>query len=147
MAQDETFSKNREPHGRHLTARSDRARKGTATLAAAGAAASGAGAALVATAATACCAGPVVAPLVVGLLGASGAAWAAGLKPYGPWLLGGSFLLLAYAFRATYRRGSACDADRGARRAIWIGKVVKVVIWTAAAVWLAAAVVNLTVVE
>lgn len=68
-------------------------------IGAAGAAVSGAGAALVATAATACCAGPVVAPLIVAVLGASGAAWAAGLKalqpvaagrlvlPVGIWLL------------------------------------------------------------
>src|SRR5262245_16839087 len=81
-----------------------------------GAAVSGAGAALVATAATACCSGPVIAPLVVGVFGAGGAAWAAGLRPYGSWLLAASALLLAYGFWSTRRAPVACDAPPAARR-------------------------------
>ena len=54
-----------------------------------GAAATSAGAAAIATAASACCI-PIVAPLVVTVLGASGAAWAAGLKPYSLHFLLGS---------------------------------------------------------
>jgi mercuric ion transport protein len=111
-------------------------------LGAAGAAVSGAGAALVATAATACCAGPVVAPLIVAVLGASGAAWAAGLKPYSPWLLGGSFLLLAYGFWSVYRVPKTCDAPAAAARR-WSGTAVKSVLWIAAILWLAGVAANL----
>ena len=111
-------------------------------LGAAGAAVSGAGAALVATAATACCAGPVVAPLIVAVLGASGAAWAAGLKPYSPWLLGGSFLMLAYGFWSVYRVPKTCDVPNAASRR-WSGAAVKSVLWFAALLWLGAVAANL----
>lgn len=110
-------------------------------LGAAGAAVSGAGAALVATAATACCA-PVIAPLIVAVLGASGAAWAAGLKPYSPWLLGGSFLLLAYGFWSVYRAPKSCTVPVKAGRR-WSGAAVKGVLWLAALLWLAAMAANL----
>ena len=111
-------------------------------LGAAGAAVSGAGAALVATAATACCAGPVVAPLIVAVLGASGAAWAAGLKPYSPWLLGGSFVLLAYGFWSVYQVPKGCDVRAGGGRR-WGGAAVRTVLWLAAMLWLAAVAANL----
>lgn len=115
----------------------------TSTLAAAGMAASGTGAAAVATVATVCCTGPVIAPLVVGVLGASGAAWAAGLKPYAPWLLGASFLMLVYAFRSSYRRPAACSGAASRRhRVIHLG--TRLVLWVSAALWLAATLVNLT---
>ena len=39
----------------------------------------------------ACCVSPVVAPIIVSVLGASGAVWAAGLKPYSWWILVGAF--------------------------------------------------------
>lgn len=110
-------------------------------LAAAGAAVSGAGGALVATAATACCAGPVVAPLVVGVLGASGAAWAAGLKPYSPWLLAGSAGMLAIGFWSAYRRPRSCGiAGVKVRRS---RHVVRAVLWLSALLWVAATAVNL----
>jgi len=110
-------------------------------LGAAGAAASGAGAALVATAATACCAGPVLAPLIVGVLGASGAAWAAGLKPYSVWLLGASALLLAYGFWSTRSVPTRCDLETGPQRG-WASTAVRAVLWLAAALWLAAVAAN-----
>jgi hypothetical protein len=91
---------------------------------------------------TACCAGPVVAPLVVALLGASGAAWAAGLKPYGPWLLGGSLLLLAYGFWSVYRAPATCDVPAAAAGR-WRGAAVRTVLWLAAVLWLLAVAVNL----
>lgn len=111
-------------------------------LGAAGAAVSGAGAALVATAATACCA-PVIAPLIVAVLGASGAAWAAGLKPYSPWLLGGSFVLLAYGFWSVYRAPKGCTVPVTAAGRRWSGAAVKGVLWLAALLWLAAVAANL----
>src|SRR5262245_56022808 len=95
---------------------------------AAGAALSGAGAALVATAATACCAGPIVAPLVVAVLGAGGAAWAAGLKPYSPWLLGGSFLLLGYGFFSAYRKVDGCTIPAEASRRVG-PRAVRALLW------------------
>lgn len=111
-------------------------------LGAAGAAVSGAGAALVATAAAACCTGPVLAPLIVGILGASGAAWAAGLKPYGPWLLGGSLLLLAYGFWSVYRVPKRCDAHGAARERL-SGVAVRAVLWVASLFWIVATAANL----
>lgn len=110
---------------------------------AAGAAISGAGAALVATAATACCSGPIVAPLIVTILGASGAAWAAGLKPYSPWLLGASFLALIYGFRLAYRKVATCDMGTTVRRPMST-RLVRGVLWVSAVLWLAAVVANLT---
>ncbi len=104
-----------------------------------GAAASGAGAALVATAAGACCT-PLVAPLVVTVLGAGGAAWAAGLKPYAPWLLAGAFVMLAAGFRSAYRRRASCHV--GSRTALRAARIVRAVLWVAAAVWLLAAAAN-----
>lgn len=108
----------------------------------AGAAVSGAGAALVATAAAACCA-PIIAPLVVGVLGASGAAWAAGLNPYSGWLLAGSAGMLALGFWSAYRPRPACDlaADRSsARRG---SGAARAVLWVAALLWAAAVGINL----
>ena len=113
-------------------------------IAAAGAAVSGAGGALVATAATACCAGPVLAPLIVGVLGASGAAWAAGLKPYSPWLLAGSAALLALGFWSSYRTPRSCEAS-GVRQGRRMQNVVRAVLWLSTLLWIAAAAVNLFV--
>lgn len=111
-------------------------------LAAAGAALSGAGGALVAAAATACCAGPVLAPLVVAVLGAGGAAWAAGLKPYSPWLLAASAVMLAFGFRSAYRPRPSCERSGGrtTRRA---DRAVRSVLWLSALLWVAAVAVNL----
>lgn len=113
-------------------------------IAAAGAAVSGAGGALVATAATACCAGPVLAPLIVGVLGAGGAAWAAGLKPYSPWLLAGSAALLALGFWSSYRTPRSCEAS-GVRQGRRMQNVVRAVLWLSTLLWIAAAAVNLFV--
>jgi hypothetical protein len=91
----------------------------------------GAGAALTATLAGACCVSPTLAPLIVGVLGVSGAVALAGIKPYTPWLLGGSFLMLAYAFWGAYRRRSECTVKP--RRA------VRAMLWISALVWMVAA--------
>ncbi len=104
-----------------------------------GAAAAGAGAAALATAAGACCL-PIVAPLVVAVLGASGAAWAAGLKPYSLVILGFAALLLAYGYWMVYRprpelAGEACPVQRPLSP--------RLVLWLATALWAVAAVLNL----
>ena len=106
-------------------------------LTAVGAAATGAGAALVATAASACCATPALAALSVTVLGASGAAWAAGLTPYAGWLLAASALLVgfgAWTVERTWRRcvRHACaipSSLRLARR----GLALAVLLWLLAA--------------
>jgi len=109
-------------------------------LGAIGAAAAGAGSALAAVLASSCCVGPVVAPLIVAALGASGAAWAAGLKPYSPYLLAGSFALLLGGLRLTYRPRQACvDGSCPVRP----GRSVKMVLWAAVALWTLAALLNL----
>lgn len=109
------------------------------TFRAAGVAATSAGAAVVATAASACCV-PVIAPLLVAVLGASGAAWAAGLKPYSPYLLAVSAVFLGYGLWTVYRprsasAGGACPARRP--------RLPRVILWTAGVIWLAALVLNL----
>ncbi len=111
----------------------------TSSKSAMGAAAAGAGAAALATAAGACCL-PVVAPLVVAVLGASGAAWAAGLKPYSLAILGLAGLLVAFGYWIVYRprpelAGEACPVRRPLSP--------RVVLWLATALWAAAAVLNL----
>ena len=104
-----------------------------------GVAAAGAGAAALATAAGACCV-PVIAPLVVAVLGASGAAWAAGLKPYSFALLGFAGPLLAYGYWVVYRprpaaAGEACPVQRPL--------TPRLVLWMATALWAVAAFLNL----
>ncbi len=80
------------------------------------AATTGAGAAVLATAATACCV-PILAPLLVSVLGVSGAIWAANLEPYSLLILLASALVLAYGFWAVYRvrpvaEGELCPTKR-----------------------------------
>jgi hypothetical protein len=114
---------------------SDRAARESSPKGAIGAAAAGAGAAALATAAGACCV-PIIAPLVVGVLGASGAAWAAGLKPYSPAILVASGLLLAWGFWLGYKpRPVVEDEACAARRP----RSAQLVLWLAAAIWAIAA--------
>jgi mercuric ion transport protein len=103
---------------------------------------SGAGSALAAVLASSCCVGPVLAPLIVAALGASGAAWAAGLKPYSPYLLAGSFALLLFGLWTTYRPRPACVDGTCPIRP---GRSVKTVLWAAVALWTLAALLNLIV--
>ena len=84
----------------------------------------------------ACCVSPVVAPIIVGVLGASGAVWAAGLKPYSWWILGGAFVCLAYGFWTVYRPRPACAIGAAVQRAMW-PTVAKVSLWFGAACWMA----------
>jgi len=86
----------------------------------------GAGAALTAVVACSCCVSPVIAPLIVGVLGVSGAVTLAGIKPYTPWLLAGSLLMLGYAFWRTHRPAGECRVRprRGVRAMLWISALV-----------------------
>jgi hypothetical protein len=119
------------------------ARAGSEAIGAATAAASGAGAAIIATAAAACCATPTLAVLTVSLLGASGAAWAAGLKPYAPWFLLVSALAIAYGFRAIRRARRACAALPDRSPSATGQRVALVAIWLATALWILAVATNL----
>jgi hypothetical protein len=113
-----------------------------ARLAAAGAALSGAGGALVAAAATACCAGPILAPLVVAVLGAGGSAWAAGLKPYSPWLLAASAVMLGFGFWSAYLPRPSCELS-GAPTSRWADRAVRSILWLSALLWVASIAVHL----
>ncbi len=104
----------------------------------------GAGAALLAAAGTACCAGPVLAPLVVAVLGAGGAAWAAGLKPYSGWLLAGSAAMIAFGFWSAHKQPKVCEistpsTERGPSR------IVRATLWMALLSWVVALLAQLTV--
>ncbi len=102
------------------------------TGAALGAAAASVGSAASAALAALCCAGPAT----VALLGVGGAVAAAGLKPYRPLLLLGSLAVLGLGFWLSYRGvsgpGRACPTR--------LGRVTRVILWTAAGVWVASAV-------
>lgn len=107
------------------------------------AALAGAGAAATSAAAAACCV-PVVSPLLVGAVGASGAVWLAGLRPWAPYLLGGAFLLLAYAYWSL-RRASRCAPGPGtagspAARRRWRPALTRILLAGATVIWLASAV-------
>jgi|GEM_PF-1240303 len=117
--------------------------QGAAVGAAVGTASAGVGAAVTATLASVCCTGPVVAPIVVGLLGATGAAAAAGLKPFTPYLFAISFVMLAIGFRNVYRAKRSCVVG-GSTRSIGISlKISQAVLWTAAVLWVASVVFTL----
>src|SRR5262245_7948644 len=105
-----------------------------------GATAAGAGSALAAVLAGSCCV-PILAPLIVAVLGASGAAWAAGLKPYSPYLLAGSPVLLGYGLWTVYRQRPACPP--GDSPTAGGSRGVKAVLWIAVALWLLSAFLNL----
>src|SRR5438270_6901948 len=73
----------------------------------------------------ACCASPVIAPIIVGVLGASGAVWAAGLKPYGWWILGAAAVCLAFGFWTVYRPRANCAVGDLPRQSGALPKVAK----------------------
>lgn len=109
-----------------------------------GAAVTSAGGSLTATAAVACCV-PVLSPLLVGVLGASGAAWVSGLRPYSPYLLLGSLGLLAYAFWRVYGPGGACETESPpAPRRVWLARITLALLWVSTVVWAAGVVAYFT---
>ena len=104
-----------------------------------GTATAGVGAAVTAAVASVCCAGPVIAPIVVGLLGAAGAAAAAGLKPYTPYLFAGSLVMLAFGFLAVHRAGRACAIGAPPRSVLFSLRISRGILWLAATLWIASA--------
>jgi hypothetical protein len=81
-----------------------------------------------------CCVGPSTAAL----LGAGGAVATSALSPYRPVFLIASFALIAFGFRRMYaRRVVAADGRVCPVRA---GRLARTILWTSAAVWLAAAI-------
>lgn len=87
------------------------------------------GAVLTATVASLCCVGPVV----VSIVGVSGALLAAGLKPYRPYLMLGSLALLGLSFWLVY--GPAARSLSGAACPTRSGRTTRVVLWIAAGAW------------
>jgi hypothetical protein len=84
--------------------------------------------AFVAAVAGLCCVGP----LAITVLGVGGVVAAAGLKPYRLPLLAVSFVLLAAALRQTYRPRMATS---GGSCPIIAGRVTRIGLWIAVAVW------------
>lgn len=108
-----------------------------------GATVTGVGGALTTIAASACCVSPVIAPLIVGTIGASGAAWASGLKPYTGYILAGSFVMLAFSFWTVYRPRPACEVGQDPSQLPIAPKLVKVGLWISAVLWTASVLVHL----
>ena len=85
----------------------------------------------------ACCVSPVLAPIIVGVLGASGAVWAAGLKPYGWWILGAALVCLAFGFWTAYRPRPNCAVSDAPRQRRLLPRIAKLSLWFGAACWMA----------
>lgn len=81
-------------------------------------------------AASICCIGP----LGIALLGVEGAILAASVKPYRAWLLGGSLAMLVLAHWSVRRR----RVSEGATCPVRTGRWVRVALWAATILWIAA---------
>jgi hypothetical protein len=107
-----------------------------------GAAATGVGAVTITVVTAACCVSPVLAPIIVGVLGASGAVWAAGLKPYTWAILALSGTCLGFGFCTVYRPRAACSADTP-RRTVVLARVSRICLWFGAVAWATAVLLRL----
>ena len=87
------------------------------------------------TAASICCIGPSA----IAVLGVNGAILAAGIKPYRLLLLGGSLLMLAYAFWRLYRPSARAEAEACS---VKTGRWSRVILWSAAVLWVFAVVIQ-----
>lgn len=103
----------------------------------------GIAAGLLSVVAASCCVSPTLAPLVVGIVGASGAVWAASLTPYAFWILGVAGLSLAYGFWSVYRPGARRDVSAQSRRLRVLSLISKGSIWIGAVFWTAALMLQL----
>lgn len=103
------------------------------------AASTGVAASALTVVAAACCVSPVIAPIIVGVLGASGAVWAAGLKPYSWWILGGALACLVLGFWTVYRPRASCAVGTVSRRNRLLSSISKVSLWFGAACWMTGA--------
>jgi hypothetical protein len=108
-----------------------------------GAAATGFGAAAVTVVALSCCVSPVLAPMLVAVLGASGVVWAANLKPYSGLILAAAGVLLASGFWTVYRPRPTCKAGEGSGRKRVLPLVAKAMLWASAVTWCAALMLHL----
>lgn len=93
---------------------------------------------LASTAASICCIGP----LAITLLGVNGAILAAGTKPYRPYLLTGSLLMLAFAFWRVYGRRVPRAVSSGESCPVVPSRWTRFTLWTAAALWVFAVVIQ-----
>lgn len=96
-------------------------------------ASTGVAAATLTVVSAACCVSPVLAPILVSVLGASGAVWAAGLKPFGWWILGGALVCLVFGFWTVYRPQPACDIGDVPRSRRVLQNIAKGSLWFGAA--------------
>src|SRR5215469_12018813 len=95
------------------------------------------GSALAAAAASICCAGPAVGPLLVSLLGASGAVAFEGLRPYSPYIVAASGIILGWTIVSSRRARQQCAPDKSASIS---HSLTRVILWVSGALWLAAAI-------
>ena len=94
---------------------------------------------LTSTAASICCIGP----LAITMLGVNGAILAAGVKPYRPYLLGGSLLMLGFAFWQLYGRGRRrSESGLAPNCPVSASRWSRGLLWTAAVMWLFALVIQ-----
>ena len=107
------------------------------TAAAIASASTGVAASALTVVSAACCVSPVIAPIIVGVLGASGAVWAAGLKPYGWWILAGALVCLVFGFWTVYRPRRNCAVGQTSRANRALSHVSKMSLWFGAACWMA----------
>ncbi len=105
----------------------------------AGTAVGAVGAALTATIASLCCVGPIV----VSVLGVSGAVLAARVGPYRPHLMAASLLLLGASFWLA--DGSPALSPSGAACPTRSGRATRLVLWIAAFAWIVALLVPFVV--
>jgi hypothetical protein len=109
----------------------------------AGLSSTGTAAAIIAAVAGICCLSPVLLPFIFGFLGATGAARAAGLRPYSGWILVTTGLVFAVGFRAVYRPRSARHlATKSGKRRI-LPVIAKGALWGGALSWVVALVLFL----
>lgn len=93
---------------------------------------------LTSTAASICCIGP----LAITLLGVNGAIVAAGIKPYRPYLLGGSLLMLVFASWRVYGRRAGREARGSESCPVVAPRWTKIILWAAVALWVLAVMIQ-----
>ena len=97
----------------------------------------GLGAGALALGASACCV-PILAPLLVSVLGVSGSIWAASLSPYSIWIVSASGLVVGWAGWLIYRPRLDAGAACRSRPAL----VAHSGYWVAVAIWVLALALN-----
>lgn len=95
--------------------------------------------------AASCCVSPALAPLIVGVLGASGAVWAASLQPYAWWILGVSGLCLGAGFWTVYRPRPVCAVGEPRASNAKLAGAARISLWVGAGAWIAGVLVRLLI--